>query len=1063
VVVDGGTIRYWEVNDDGDDLIEAGELFETTTPPVDVSTSRSYVDERQNFANWFQYYRKRDLLTRGAIAKVITSMQGVQIGLRGINSVLFQPVLRVKVGGEDYTSTLLSNLYSYRLDAHRAATPLRSGFEEVGRYFDQDDGFDGGVGPSPIATEEDGGACQQNFAVVFTDGFYNGLPPHVSNADGDNGLPYADTGINTLADVAMHYYENDLADNVDNRVSVNPADDAVHQHLVTYGVTFGVSGTLNPDDYDLENCTVATCPPWPVPITAGNDKRYKIDDLWHATVNGRGTFNMASNPDELVQAFLDVMQNIESRIGSAASVSVNGDELYGVLGADVNMYQSSYSSDGWIGDVKAYALDPTTGEVIITSYVFSAAAELDNMLPDSRIIATYDGSSTGTPFRFNDLTTAQKNLLVEGAEADYTAATNRLNYIRGDTTNEDQNGGAFRDRYQVLGDIVHSSPVFEDGVLYAGGNDGMLHAFDASNGRELFAYVPNLVFENLKELTKPTYTHRYYVDLTPTVKSGVTVAPGVDITMLVGGLGKGGKGYYALDVTDPSAIINETVLSSKVLGEYPRTGPVVSITDATNASPIVITATGHGFATGEMVVVTDVSGNTAANGTWTITDIDGDSFSLDGSAGNGAYTSGGLASFKDPDSDDLGYSYSKPAIVMSNDSDKWLVIFGNGYNSYNGHAVLFIIDAASGTLLKKIDTLAGDCNGLSTPVAIDINTDQRVDYVYAGDLKGNMWKFDLTSNNYTNWDVAFYNGATPQPLFQAKDGINPQPITSKPDVMYHCENDGLMVVFGTGKYLGESDFLDNSLQTIYGIWDYGDDEDNSEYLGSFERGSTPQLSNQPNNVSLLQQTELPGSYFAPNGKQLRILTANAANWQTTTEDLGGNCIPGAGEGITDCDPNGQGAYPDPDHHAGWYFDLPISGERVPNDLMIRDKKAIVIGFIPENTACGSGGDSFVMEMDACSGGRLSSPQFDINDDGKLDHNDMVALTDADGNPITDGDGNPIWVVPTGMMSPGRLLPPAILKTGDEEIKYFSTNVGTIVTLRERGVPLGIIYWLEVVP
>jgi type IV pilus assembly protein PilY1 len=526
----------------------------------------------------------------------------------------------------------------------------------------------------------------------------------------------------------------------------------------------------------------------------------------------------------------------------------------------------------------------------------------------------------------------------------------------------------------------------------------MLHVFDAVDGRELFAYVPNLVFENLKELTKPTYSHRFYVDQTPVTKDGVTIATDTQITLLVGGLGKGGKGYYALDITDPSAITNETELAAKVLWEYPRTG------------------------------------------------------------------------YGDPDADDLGYSYGRPSIVMSNDSDRWLVIFSNGYNSPKGHAVLFIVDPADGSLIKKIDTGAGNCNGLSTPVAIDINADQKVDYVYAGDLKGNLWKFDLTGN-ISNWKVAFNESGTPKPLFQAKDGINPQPITTKPDVMYSCESDGLMVVFGTGKYLGDSDFLDNSLQTIYGIWDYSDPTDPSEYLGSFERGSVPQLSNQPDPVILLQQTQLAGDYFAPNGKRLRILSANTPNWETTTLEADGvSCTPGAGEGITGCDPNDVGENPDPIHHAGWYFDLPVSGERVPNDLMIRNKNAVVIGFIPENTPCGTGGDSFVMEMDACSGGRLNSPQFDINDDGKVDDNDMVALTDCDGNTFCDHcgktfcdcHGNPIMVVPTGMMSPGRLLPPAILKTGNEEIKYFSTNVGTIVTMREKSVSLGIIYWVDVI-
>jgi len=1078
VVVDGGALRYWAVDDGNNNgLIEAGELAETTAPPDDIRSTRTYSEERQNFANWFQYYRKRDLVTRYAIGKVIVSMQGVRIGMRGINGVLVQPVLNVKVGGEDYTTLLLDGLYNYRLDGHRSATPLRQGLEEVGRYFDQDDDDDGGIGPSPIATEDEGGACQQNFAVVFTDGFYNGLPPHVGNADGDNGIPFADTGINTLADVAMHYYENDLADNVEDRVPINPADDAIHQHMVSYGVTFGVYGTMNPDDYDLENCTGLDCPQWPVPITAGNDKRLKIDDLWHASVNGHGTFMSASDPEALVQAFLMVMQNIESRIGSAASVSVNGDELYGKLDEGVRMYQSSYTSDGWTGDVKAYEVDADTGHVDTTSWVFSAAAMLESRTWDDRIIATYDGESNGIPFRFDDLTEDQKNHLVDTAEVDYTQARSRLQYLRGERSLEEQHGGPFRTRYKVLGDIVHSSPVFEAGALYVGGNDGMLHAFDATNGSELFAFAPNLVFRNLKDLSKPTYAHRYYVDQTPVIKRGVDLGGGNKITLLTGGLGKGGQGYYALDITDHEMITSETQLVNRVMWEYPRTGPAAVITAATDASPIVVTAAGHGFATGDTVTITGVEGNTAANGTWTVTADGADpdnKFSLNGSGGNGAYSCCGVARYKDPDMDDLGYSYSKPAIVPSNDADRWIMLFGNGYNSMNSHAVLFIIDPVTGTLLKKLDTGAGNCNGLSSPVAVDVNHDGLVDYAFAGDLKGNLWKFDLTGD-MSNWGVAYSDGSDLKPLFQAKDGLNPQPITTKPDVMQHCGKDGMMVIFGTGKYLGDYDYQHNKVQTVYGIWDYSENEDAGEYLGSFERGSTPMLSNQPNTVKMLQQTELPGDYFALDGKPLRVLTNNPATdsdppdeeWLTTSLDSTGlTCSYTDGEGTVACDPNSVGTTPDPTEYAGWYFDLPATGERVASDLMIRDSKVIYIGFVPEQSPCGTGGNSWVMEQDACSGGRLSKAQFDINGDGVVDSNDLLVLTDADGNPIDENgnllnpDDDPILVAPTGMMYPGRLLPPAILRTGNEEIKYFSTNVGNIVTMRERGVPMGVIYWME---
>jgi type IV pilus assembly protein PilY1 len=111
-----------------------------------------------------------------------------------------------------------------------------------------------------------------------------------------------------------------------------------------------------------------------------------------------------------------------------------------------------------------------------------------------------------------------------------------LNYLRGDVANEEKNGGTFRNRIQKLGDIIHSSPTHRAGYLYAGGNDGMLHVFDAADGKEVFAYIPKIVFENLKNLTDPLYTHQYYVDLSPVAKA-VTFS-GTDKTILEGGLGE---------------------------------------------------------------------------------------------------------------------------------------------------------------------------------------------------------------------------------------------------------------------------------------------------------------------------------------------------------------------------------------------------------------------------------------------------------------------------------------------------------------------------------------------
>jgi hypothetical protein len=518
-------IRYFEFTDDGDDVIEVGELLPVVNPndvPDDVRTDRTYLEERQNFANWYSFYRRRELTATAAIANVIVSMQGVNIGFASINDRLIQPVLPVNVGTDDSTDTLLDRLYGYVLLS--ASTPLRQGLQAVGQYFHADDGQTGGIGASPYETAENGGECQQAFAIVMTDGYWNGGSPNVGNTDKDeagdpdnsiyDGPPYEDNWSNTLADVAMHYYETDLSPNdltmddgnpgLNDLVPTNKLDEASFQHMATYTVSFGVFGTLNPADYDLESSDSADWPTWPDPFN-GSDQR-NIDDLWHAAVNGRGTFSSAANPVELLDALLSIMQNIEARIGSASSVSINGDELYDEVSSDIRMFQASYNSDGWTGDVKAHQVDLETGSVEVDSYIWSAAAKLEDITPTARIIATYDGSQ-GIPFRYDDpgMTTELKDML---DASDATNAERMLNYLRGDTTYEEKNGGTFRNRIQKLGDIVHSSPTHKNGYLYAGGNDGMLHVFDATDGKEVFAYVPKLVFENLKNLSDPLYRNQ---------------------------------------------------------------------------------------------------------------------------------------------------------------------------------------------------------------------------------------------------------------------------------------------------------------------------------------------------------------------------------------------------------------------------------------------------------------------------------------------------------------------------------------------------------------------------
>lgn len=490
------------------------------------------------------------------------------------------------------------------------------------------------------------------------------------------------------------------------------------------------------------------------------------------------------------------------------------------------LVQTLYSPTQWWGNVNAYNFDADRGEIEATP-IWTAAEKLDELNWDSgRVIATHNGDK-GIGFRYDLLNDAQKSVLT-GSSPDEPGARDRLDYIRGQRRHELSRGGPYRDRVHILGDIVHSRPVHHGGAVFVGANDGMLHAFNLSDGQEIFAYLPGLVFKNLPALWDPGYSHRYYVDGTPRVKSIDTR------TLLVGGLGKGGRGWFCLDISRPATIAETGETADWVLWEYPGRGS----SSADRATT--------GFSFGEVSIVNSRAG--------------------------------------------------------------WVVIVGNGYGSPAGTAALLVLDAATGAVKARIDTGADGCNGLSTPTPVDVNRDGLVDYVFGGDLQGNLWKFDLTHSSAGNWEVAYSEEAVLQPLLRATDSDGaPQPITSAPTVISHCLSQlpGFMVIFGTGKYLGPTDTSNQSVQTIYGIWDYGDDGDDSEYLGTFKRKEGDRLSNQPLSVTLLKQEEMYyGSVDGTGpGETVRVLSDHPVAW--------------AGSPDRDGKPNPSSLR---QNHAGWYFD-----------------------------------------------------------------------------------------------------------------------------------------------
>ena len=349
----------------------------------------------------------------------------------------------------------------------------------------------------------------------------------------------------------------------------------------------------------------------------------------------------------------------------------------------------------------------------------------------SRRIFTHDSTessgSDGNLFNWAGLSAAQKTAL--GGATDGPTV---LAYLRGDASNEERNGGTFRDRSTtVLGDIDHSSPVYVDTnpdgdpntndgsrTVYVGANDGMLHAFDADTGVEQFAYVPlGVDFSKLKTLSDPEYVHHYSVDGELAVSTRIQT-PGKNI--LVGLMGRGSKSVYALDVSDPT-----TFGTSNVLWE-----------------------------------------------------------------------------FTDPD---LGNALGEPIITKLNNGETG-VIFGNGYNSATGRSVLFVLNIETGAVIKKFDTGAGDTgpndNGMATPRGWDANRSGTFDFLYAGDLLGNVWKFDLNAASTASWAI----GVGGSPLFVATDaGGARQPITGGIAIGLHPITFQRWIFFGTGRYMTSGD------------------------------------------------------------------------------------------------------------------------------------------------------------------------------------------------------------------------------------------------------------------
>lgn len=637
------------------------------------------------------------------------------------------------------------------------------------------------------------------------------------------------------------------------------------------------------------------------------------------------------------QGLRDIMDTVLRQIiveasASASSVAANSTRL----DVDGLIYQARFNSANWSGDLLAYRLREDGS--IRSEPAWSAADLLDapGFSVATRRVFTSNDSNQRIDFRYNQL--GQVSGAVAAMNFDGRGA-DRVNYLRGDRSQELQNGGPFRARESRLGDIVNSDPAYmgretfgyqglpgtegssypqyvrskrnnpdRPPVLFVGANDGMLHAFHADTGEELFAYVPRMLINQMAQLSSPDYTHRYYVDGAPTVSD--VYINGQWRTILVGTLGAGGRGIFALDVTNPR--------DPQVLWE-----------------------------------------------------------------------------FQHPE---LGEGVTQPSVLRiqtgNNNAGEWIVAVGNGYNSQSNQSGVILINAATGTHRQTILTgqgSAGNPNGMAPLLAINSSGGRIANTLYAGDLHGNLWKFDQVPQGSGRWNFRVANGGAE--LFQgrASPGNRVQPITSMPEAALN-EDGEVMIIFGTGKYLGPDDVEltanNNILNAAYAIIDDGS--------SGLRRSDLHQQRIVYEDVS--------------NGRQVRGVTTD----------------------------------PRPDNKKGWYLDLvPPSGQRQGERIVVRPVlrgNAVVFStLIPSDIPCDTGGTSWLMALDIDNGTAVMDGFFDINDDGVINEDDFI---------MVDGQLIPV----AGLGSESGILTRANFLSGSEgmDVGYLSDSTGNTQRVRVRG-------------
>jgi type IV pilus assembly protein PilY1 len=905
------------------------------------ATQCTQAEERQNFANWFTYYRMRESLTKAAVSETFANYLGrVRLGWAEINpdnaKVRSGHVVQQFVRDLD-NAHLASVLGNVQQISSWPSTPLRTAMNDVGAYFSRTDAENpwltvpGNAGSGALA-------CRRSVNVMMTDGYYNDSkfggtgdadgapgPDHANSNPGhysptqylpappfsDGAKAYGDT----LADVAISYFKSDLQPAIENKIVPVDGDMAFWQHLTQFTVGLGVKGTLDSSTPEkkletlnaLRDGTLS----WPNPAAG---QAQKIDDLWHAAVNTGGDFYSVRDVTQLSAALADAFGRAAGNEAKEAGVATAASSL----STGNFKYTPKYKSVNWWGDVQAFALDVKGNETTPGVPSWSAAARLTSALQQkgegARNLATWDRTKqAGVAFSWSSL----------GAENQGLVGSEQLvRYVRGDKSNEGA-GKPFRGRAdQYLGDFIDAPPVFvkdlidmsysglsdkvaaggynaylaakkarPTSLLVVGGNAGMLNVFNGQTGDEVLGYVPRGGLAKLaqvaaKDYGTPDNFHQFFVD--GPVSETDAFVQGDWTNLLVGSMGAGGRSVFGLKVptADPTQLTPSSVL------------------------------------------------------------------------------------FELADDPDLGHVMAN-AFVGYVPGAGWFAFFGNGVYSPNGQAVLMAMNLDTRTLTKlSVPGAAG--NGLMG-VRLLRNSAREVYALYAGDLQGNVWRFDLLAGGTAHWRI----GLGGLPLFKT-DGVG-QPVVTAPITVPHPDG-GRVVLFGTGRLIDLVDASSSTLQTFYGVWDKTSDgavsSNSNPFQAQYDSGSSLR--------SLLQQQTLT----VPPVNGFYGVSNHAVDW-------------------------GQ--------QWGWYLDLTIqAGQRVVYPPQTAVDYVYFGSIVPggEAQACETRtGKGYNFLLSGVTGGAASIPVFDTNGDGVIDDKDSAGVgasdAPADGADkllsntaeVVDGDGS----------------------------------------------------------